>query len=271
MIAPDRQAAARRLRRIGIERPEAIMGSDVDPRREARAASISNVIGSTITVLIWTIATILILGELGFDLGPFIAGAGIAGVALGFGAQSLVKDCNAGIFMLVEDQYGIGDVVDLGEAIGEVEEVTLRTTVLRGLDGTVWHVPNGEVQRVGNKSQVWSVALIDIDVAYDTDLDRTRELMLSASRELCASEEYVDDVLEEPKVLGVEALGADGITMRMIVKTTPGSQWALQRHLREVLKATFENAGIEIPFPQRTLWVRNDASDLMQSGHEPPS
>ena len=256
LVAPDRVATARRLRRIGIDRPEAFMGAEPDPRRNSRATSISNVVSSTLTVLIWTIATILIIGEFGLDLGPFIAGAGIAGVALGFGAQSLVKDCIAGLFMLIEDQYGIGDVVDLGEAIGEVEAVTLRTTVLRGLDGTVWHVPNGEVQRVGNKSQLWSVALVDVDVAYDSDLDKTRELMLRTTREVCASEAWAADILDEPQVLGVEALGADGVTMRMIVKTTPGSQWALQRHLREALKATFDDAGIEIPFPQRTLWVR---------------
>lgn len=262
IIAPDRDAAARRLRRIGVDNPEKLMGTEPDPRRTSRATSISNVVGSTLAVLIWTVAIILIIGELGFDLGPFIAGAGIAGIALGFGAQSLVKDCIAGLFMLIEDQYGIGDIVDLGEAIGEVEEVTLRTTVLRGLDGTVWHVPNGEVQRVGNKSQLWSVALVDVDVAYDTDLDHTRELMLATANEVCGSEAWADDVLDEPVVLGVETLGADGITMRMIVTTTPGSQWALQRRLREALKATFDGAGIEIPFPQRTLWLRTqDVAD----------
>ena len=137
IIAPDRAAAARRLRQIGVDNPEKLMRAEPDPRRMSRSTSISNVVGSTLTVLIWTVATILVIGELGFDLGPFIAGAGIAGVALGFGAQSLVKDCIAGLFMLIEDQYGIGDIVDLGEATGEVEEVTLRTTVLRGLDGTV--------------------------------------------------------------------------------------------------------------------------------------
>ena len=112
----------------------------------------------------------LVLSELGIDLAPLIAGAGIAGVALGFGAQSLVKDCLSGLFMLIEDQFGIGDVVDLGEAAGTVERVTLRATVLRGLDGTVWHVPNGEVQRVGNRSQLWSVAVVDVVVGYDADI-----------------------------------------------------------------------------------------------------
>lgn len=261
LVAPDRAATAQRLRLLGIDRPERLMGAKPDPRRSSRASSTSGVVGSTLTVLIWTVALILIIGELGFDLGPFIAGAGIAGVALGFGAQSLVKDCIAGVFMLIEDQYGIGDVVDLGEATGKVEEVTLRTTVLRGLDGTVWHVPNGEVQRVGNKSQLWSVAVIDVDVAYDSDLDRTRELMLTTANELCVAPEWADDVLAEPSVLGVEALGADGITMRMIITTTPGSQWALQRKLREMLKLSFDAAGIEIPFPQRTLWMRNERDE----------
>ncbi len=258
LVDPDRAATARRLRLLGVDRPEKLMGSEPDPRRASRATSISNVVGSTLTVAIWTVAIILIIGELGFDLGPFIAGAGIAGVALGFGAQNLVKDTIAGLFMLIEDQYGIGDIVDLGEATGQVEAVTLRTTVLRGLDGTVWHVPNGQVQRVGNKSQLWSVAVVDVDVAYDSDLDRTRELMLSTANEVCGAADWAEDVLDEPTVLGVEALGADGITMRMIITTTPGSQWALQRRLREALKRSFDDAGIEIPFPQRTLWLRGD-------------
>lgn len=258
-VASDSSATARRLQQIGIDLPETIIGDEPDPRRQSRASSIANVVGSTVSVLIWTVATILIIDELGFDLGPFIAGAGIAGVALGFGAQGLVKDCIAGLFMLIEDQYGIGDFVDLGEAIGEVEEITLRVTRLRGLDGTVWHVPNGEVRRVGNTSQLWSVALIDVDVAYDSDLEATRELMLSTTHEVCGSDHWNEQVLGQPKVLGVESLGADGITMRMIVKTTPGSQWALQRELREALKSSFDAAGIEIPFPQRTIWVRGDA------------
>jgi small-conductance mechanosensitive channel len=259
LVDPDRDANARRLRVLGFDQPERLLGAEPDPRRNSRATSISNVVGSTLTVLIWTVAFILIIGEFGLELGPFIAGAGIAGVALGFGAQSLVKDCIAGLFILIEDHYSIGDIVDLGEATGQVEEVTLRMTVLRGLDGTVWHVPNGEVQRVGNKSQLWSVAVVDVDVAYDSDLDRTRELMLSTANEVCGAADWADDVLDEPTVLGVEALGADGVTMRMIVTTTPGSQWALQRRLREALKRSFDDAGIEIPFPQRTLWLRGDA------------
>ncbi len=222
---------------------------------------------NTIVVSIWVIAGLMILGIVGIDLAPLLAGAGIAGVALGFGAQTLVKDCIAGLFMLMEDQYGIGDVVDLGEAVGVVEEISLRVTVLRGIDGTVWHVPNGVVQRVGNRSQLWSVAVIDVDVAYETDVERARELLQRAADEVCSRDDLADTVIEPPIVLGVESLGADGITLRLTVKVEPGTQWTLQRALREHVKTVFDAAAVEIPFPQRTVWIRSDAPDqASQSG-----
>jgi small-conductance mechanosensitive channel len=256
---------AERLERLGIEVPRGLTQVTVDPRRDARARSISTVLTSTSVVTIWTIAMITVLGAVGIELGPLIAGAGIAGVALGFGAQSLVKDCIAGFFMLAEDQYGIGDVVDLGEAIGVVEEISLRTTVLRGVDGTVWHVPNGVVQRVGNKSQLWSVAVLDVDVAYQTDLVMARELLHRAAAEVCEREAYASHVLESPTVLGVESLGADGVTLRLTVKVEPGTQWNLQRAIREHVKEVFDAAAVEIPFPQRTVWMR------VEPGAEPPA
>jgi small conductance mechanosensitive channel len=211
-------------------------------------------------VIIWTIAILIIIGEVGIDLGPLLAGAGIAGVALGFGAQTLVKDCISGLFMLIEDQYGIGDVIDLGEATGVVEHLSLRTTVLRGVDGTVWHVPNGVVQRVGNLSQLWSVALVDVDVAYETDLERARDVLERAASAVCEREEHADKIVEAPKVLGVEALAADGITLRVIVRVEPGAQWDIQRAIREEVKRVFDAEGIEIPFPQRTVWMRADGA-----------
>ncbi|MEY2974601.1 MAG: hypothetical protein RIR49_1021 [Actinomycetota bacterium] len=272
VVAPDPQAALARLDRLGIPGTGIIEERPDDPvaeaRRHARALSISNVLGSTIGVAIWTIAGITALGIVGIELGPLIAGAGIAGVALGFGAQSLVRDCIAGLFMLMEDQYGIGDVVDLGEAVGTVERITLRATVLRSLNGTVWHVPNGEVRRVGNLSQLWSVAVVDVDVAYDTDIATARRLIEDAARAVCAREEFAGSVIEEPTVLGVEALGADGITIRLTVKVEPGTQWALQRTIREELKRALDGAGVEIPFPQRTLWIRGDQTS---PGEPPPT
>jgi small-conductance mechanosensitive channel len=270
VVAPDKSIAARQLQRFGdrattyVAEPMGV--TTPDPRRTARAESISLVVGSTAAVIIWVIAIILALGEVGVDLAPLIAGAGIAGVALGFGAQSLVKDCIAGLFMLLEDQYGVGDVVDLDEAAGVVEKISLRTTVLRAVDGTVWHVPNGVVTRVGNKSQLWSVALIDVDVAYDCDLAAARQVILDCTTEVVQSEEWSSVIIDPPQLLGVEALGADGITIRVTVKVEPGAQWGLQRALREALKAALDDAGIEIPFPQRTIWVRNDGSTEAGAG-----
>jgi small conductance mechanosensitive channel len=257
VVAPT-VSSSQRLEQLGIELPRSLAASEPDPRRAGRANSISIVLTSTTVVAIWVIAGLTMLGIVGIELGPLLAGAGIAGVALGFGAQSLVKDCIAGLFMLIEDQYGIGDVVDLGEAIGVVEEVSLRTTVLRALDGTVWHVPNGVVQRVGNKSQLWSVAVIDVDVAYDSDLEQARTLLQQAADEVCETEHFQEQVLEPPQVLGVEALAADGISIRLTVKVTPGAQWELQRAIRQHVKDVFDRSGIEIPFPQRTVWMRVD-------------
>lgn len=260
LVAPT-TSPIERLERFGIEVPESIAPTITDPRRTSRADSISTVLTSSAIVTIWVIALITALGTIGIELGPLIAGAGIAGVALGFGAQSLVKDCIAGLFMLAEDQYGIGDVVDLGEAVGVVEEISLRTTVLRSLDGTVWHVPNGVVQRVGNKSQLWSVAVLDVDVAYQTDLVRARELLHRAANEVCEREDFAEQVVEPPTVLGVESLGADGITLRLTVRVEPGTQWALQRAMREHVKEVFDAEQIEIPFPQRTIWMRVEPTD----------
>lgn len=265
LLTPKGDGLAR-LGKLGAELSEAIEPAEPDPRRAARAESASAVLTSTTIVAIWVIAALTILGVVGIQLGPLLAGAGVAGVAIGFGAQSLVKDCIAGLFMLIEDQYGIGDVVDLGEASGVVEEISLRVTVLRGIDGTVWHVPNGVVQRVGNRSQVWSVAVLDVDVAYDTDLNQARTMMQRAADELFVEEEFADNLIDPPTVLGIESLGADGITLRLTTKVQPGTQWAVQRALRERIKSTFDAAGIEIPFPQRTVWVRNDSDPSRPEG-----
>jgi small-conductance mechanosensitive channel len=268
LVAPESGLAEKQFERLGIEGPALLGGAVHDPRRETRALAISNVVAGTAVVLVWTIALITIADRIGLALGPLIASAGIAGVALGFGAQSLVKDWIAGLFMLLEDQYGIGDVVDLGEATGTVERFSLRATVLRGADGTVWHVPNGEVVRVGNLSQLWSVAILDVAVAYDTDLDRARTLLHETATEVCERDEFRESILESPEVLGVEALGIDGITLRLTVKTTPGKQWAVQRALREAVKQTFERGGVDIPFPQRTVWMRMRNDDPPQPGRD---
>jgi small conductance mechanosensitive channel len=154
-------------------------------RAEQRIEALASVLRSLTTFVIYAVAAFMILGELGVNLGPLLAGAGIIGVALGFGSQSLVKDFLSGVFILIEDQFGVGDIVNLdGETSGTVEAVSLRTTRLRSVDGTVWHVPNGEIRRVGNQSQHWSRALIDIEVAYDTDLDHAEAVIARVADEV---------------------------------------------------------------------------------------
>lgn len=233
-------------------------------RSEQRIDALTSVLRSLVTFVIYTVAVFMILGEIGINLGPLIAGAGILGVALGFGSQSLVKDFLSGVFILVEDQFGVGDIVDLdGQTSGVVDAVSLRTTRLRAVDGTLWHVPNGEIRRVGNKSQHWSRALIDIEVAYDTDLDHAEAVIARVADEI-ASEDA--DVIEQPEVWGVEQLGANGIVIRLVLKTRPSEQFRVSRELRRRIKAVFEQEGIEIPFPQQTVWHRG--MPVVQNGDQ---
>ena len=228
---------------------------DVSLRAEQRINALTSVMRSVATAVIFTIAIFLIIGEFGVNLAPLLAGAGIVGIALGFGAQSLVKDFLSGVFILVEDQFGVGDIVDLDQQTsGTVEAVSLRTTRLRAVDGTVWHVPNGDIRRVGNKSQHWSRALLDVEVAYDTDIDLAKGVIKRVADALWKERE---DILEEPEVWGVERLGPNAIVIRLVVKTRPADQYDVSRELRQRLKEAFDAEGIEIPFPQQVVWNRN--------------
>jgi small conductance mechanosensitive channel len=230
-------------------------------RRRQRTETIGSVLRSVTSLTVFTVATSMVLSELGFDLGPIIASAGIVGIALGFGAQNLVKDFLNGMFMILEDQYGVGDAIDAGEASGIAEAVGLRTTRLRSVDGTVWHIRNGEIIRIGNMSQGWSRALLDISVAYDTDTDLATRTIKEVADGVWRDPEFSGVVLEEPEVWGVENLGIDGIAIRLVVKTAPLEQWVVARELRRRIKTPFDAAGIEIPFPQRSLSLRTDPAE----------
>lgn len=234
-----------------------------------RTETLGTVLVAITRVFVWGVALILVLGELGLNLAPLVAGAGIVGVALGFGAQKVVGDFLSGMFMIAEDQFGVGDIIDLGEASGTVERITLRTTVLRDVYGTVWHVPNGEVQRVGNMSQEWSKALLDVGVAYGTDTDRAAEVLLGAAVELSHDPDWADAFLGDPEVLGVETLAADAVTIRISVRTRPAEQFKVQRELNRRFKRALDDAGIEIPFPQRTIWLRPDTATSPDSASGP--
>jgi moderate conductance mechanosensitive channel len=221
----------------------------VAARRTQRAEAIGSVLRSFASFVIMGIAVVLVLGELGINLAPIVASAGVVGVALGFGAQNLIKDFIAGIGIILEDQYGVGDVVDLGEASGTVEAVGLRITRLRDVNGVVWYARNGEILRVGNKSQGYAQVVIDMPVAHDTDLERCRTVMQEVADTMYADEDWAGVLLAEPESLGVEMITAEGVVMRLQVRTTNADQWRVGRELRLRLKERFALEGIRTPVP----------------------
>ncbi|MBS3940556.1 MAG: mechanosensitive ion channel family protein [Actinobacteria bacterium] len=251
---PDEQRFGRRLRKTTTSEGRAPHSE----RRAQRGDALGALANSVLTVVVWVVAFAMVLGTFAINLGPLIAGAGIIGIAIGFGAQNLVSDFLSGVFMLLEDQYGVGDVVDVGEANGVVEGVTLRTTRIRDVEGTLWHVPNGEIRRVGNMSQEWARALLDVGVAYGVDVDVASDLILRVAVEMAHEPDYEAVFLDEPQIWGVQTLGADSVDIRLVIKTKPGEQWAIARELRRRIKNAFDASGIEIPFPQRTVWLRTE-------------
>jgi len=264
---PEAQERIQRLRRHA---PDALQSHGPESLRSAaRATTLSHLLRSVTTVVVWTIAGVMILGELGVALGPLIAGAGIAGVALGFGAQSLVKDFISGTFMLIEDQYGVGDIIDAGEASGTVEAVSLRTTRLRDVNGTVWHIPNGNILRIGNMSQQWARALLDVSLATDTDVDHAQDVIKRVADSVWHDPDWRGEILEEPEVWGVERLGPDAIVIRLVVKTKPSEQFTVMRELRRRLLEAFAVEGVEQPDPGRVVWVQRDAGTSQESEPTP--
>jgi small-conductance mechanosensitive channel len=218
----------------------------VSERRRQRSETMGSVLRSIASIVILGTAAITILGELGLDLAPFLASASIIGVAVGFGAQNVVKDFLAGIFMLLEDQYGVGDLVDIGPATGTVEAVTLRTTRLRDVNGVVWYMRNGEISRIGNQSQQWARAVLDVPVSYDEDVDKVRTLLKHASSALAAEPPWDQIILDEPQVWGVTALSGEAVVVRLVLKTAPGRQAEVSRELRERVKKDFDRAGVTV-------------------------
>jgi small conductance mechanosensitive channel len=255
--------------RLGKVSETAIVGAAIpDPvRAHARAEAVQNVLGSVVATIIWVVAVLIALGEFDIDLAPLIAGAGVAGVALGFGAQTLVRDFLAGLFIIIEDQFGVGDNVDLQDVSGTVEEVSLRSTKVRDVGGVLWTVSNGEIVKAGNATKGWSRSKVDVSVAYDSDVRRAMALVLEVAEEMRQDADWEIEFLEQPEMWGVEQLAVDGVTIRLVVKTRPGRQYVVTRELQLRIKERFEAENIEIPFPQRTLWVKRpeDATALPES------
>ena len=238
-------------------------------RRVQRAQTMGSLLKSIITGVLLAIVGTMMLSEIGVNIAPIIASAGILGLAIGFGAQSLVTDFLSGIFMIFEDQYGVGDEVDLDGTIGTVEAVSLRVTRLRDINGTVWYVRNGEISRVGNMSQNWARTVLDVSVGYGEDLTKVRRVLEDVAHDLWDDEDFKGEILEEPTVWGVQDLGVDGILVRVALKTAPGLQWGIAREMRMRIKNRFDHEGIEIPFPQRVVWHRGESAAVVVGEPEP--
>jgi len=224
-----------------------------------RAQTLGNILRHALLIVIFFIAILMILGELGIQLGPLLATAGIGALAIGFGAQGLVKDVISGFFIILENQYRIGDAIEVAGVSGLVESVSLRKTVLRDLEGRVHTVPNGEIKVVSNLSKEWSRAVVDIGISYRDDVDHIIDLLGQIGRELAEEEPYQSAILESPQILGVERFGESQLVIRMIVKTMPLKQWEVGRELRRRIKNRFDEKGIQIPSSHRVLfWEETD-------------
>jgi moderate conductance mechanosensitive channel len=215
----------------------------VDERRKQRVRALGAILRSAASVTIFSIAGLVILGELGINLGPLLASAGVVGIAIGFGAQNLVRDYLSGIFMLVEDQYGVGDVISVAGATGTVEDVTLRITRLRDLNGIVWHVRNGAIDVVGNESQGWARAVIDFPVPYAANLASIRTLLENVAQAMWNEPAWRAVLLDAPEVWGAQEVTADQVTMRIVARTAPLRQWEVEREMRARVKAALDAAG----------------------------
>lgn len=224
--------------------------------RLQRRKTLASVMTTGGLILILAITLMMVLETVGIPLGPLLATAGVASLAIGFGAQTLVKDVISGFFILLEDQFALGDVVQTAGVDGIVEQVNLRTTILRDIHGTVHVVPNGEIRVLSNKTKGWSRAVLEVGVGYGEDPDRVIAVLEDVAREIHEDPVFGALLLEPPTVPGVEAFGDSAVTIRMMAKTLPLKQWDLARELRRRIKQRFDAEGIEIPFPQRTVWHR---------------
>lgn len=224
--------------------------------REQRVKTLTTILRGAGLVLIAAIAAVMVLSELGINVAPLIAGAGIAGLAIGFGAQALVEDIISGFFILLENQFTIGDVISVGGISGGVEKMTLRATFLRDLEGTLHIIPNGEIRILSNKTRGWARAVVNLGIAYKEDVGRVLAVLERIGQEMWQDEGYRPLLLEEPAVSGVEELGDSAMTLRIMIKTQAGKQWEISRELRKRIKETFEEENIEMPYPTQVRITR---------------
>jgi small conductance mechanosensitive channel len=238
------------------------LGTDLEAlERAKRARTLGSVVRNVTTALVSAIAILMVLRELHVDIGPVLAGAGIVGLAVGFGAQTLVRDIISGFFLILEDQVRVGDVAAINGVGGLVEAINLRTIVLRDTEGTVHVFPNGAINTLANRSKDYSYYVIDLSVAYDEDPDRVAEVVRATAADLQKDARFGPFILEPLEVLGVDAFGESALLLKMRIKTMPLKQWDVGRELRRRIKKAFDAAGISIPFPQRVVMTRIEKAE----------
>jgi small conductance mechanosensitive channel len=230
------------------------MKGKLEEEIQQRADTLSHVTINTGVVIIAIVGLFMVLSQVGVNIAAALVGLGVIGLAVGFGAQSLIRDLIAGIFILAEDQYGMGDWVDIAGKGGMVEEITLRRTVLRDLDGIVHNVPNGEIRVASNLTKDWARVNINVEVAYGVDLDQAIAIINREGDKIAQAPQWKDDIMSPPQFLGVEELGASGIALKILGETKPLKQWGVMRELRKRIKEAFDEEGIEIPWPHTKVY-----------------
>ena len=227
-----------------------------------RTFTFTSVVSNLIIVIAVVAAALITADEIGINVTPLLAGAGVAGVVIGFGAQSLIKDLINGVFILLEQWFQVGDIVTIGDTSGTVERLNLRTTVIRDIEGTVHYIPNGEITKLSNQTQLWSRAVVEVGVHYSEDTDRVVKVLEDVFDDLVNDKNYKRVILERPEILGdggISELGDSAVVFKIICKVKPGEQWTIARQMRKRIKDKFDEIGIEIPYPCTNVYMRNES------------
>ena len=247
----------RRFARVVIEkiiRKAIVANNFLSPEAEKkREDTLISVFEGTFRAIIWIVAALMIIAELGVNIGPLLAGAGVIGLAIGFGAQYIIRDFFTGLFIILENQYRVGDVVCIKDICGEVENINLRMTILRDVDGAVHHIPNGEIKIATNKTKGFARVNLVIGVAYDADLEKVKQVINQVGQDMIKDSEWKDKIIKAPEFIRVENFSASSVDIKISGEVKPLEQWAVLGELRKRIKLAFDKQGIEIPFPQRVV------------------
>ncbi|HJR99553.1 MAG TPA: mechanosensitive ion channel family protein [Flavobacterium sp.] len=246
--------------RIAI-RPDRYSSKEAEEKREN---TLIQIFTTTAKICILCITGLMILGEFGIEIGPILAAAGIVGLAFGFGGQYLIRDIITGLFIILENQYRVGDVVDLDLASGKVEQITLRKTTLRDIDGNVHHIPHGEIKRVSNFSTEFSRININIGVSYNTDLEHVISVINKIGNDLANEEQWKPHIVQAPQFLRIDEFAGSSIVLKILGETLPDKKWDITGELRKRIKITFDKEGIEIPFPQLVIHKAAEAVEAAE-------